>query len=371
MKKAPVLPMGPCDSREDREPHHKSNASVNNGNQSDYSDSDRENQPVQQKRVEGHRRKKPVMPDSESDSEIDASERQAQSNGDVDEQAEGGESVEPSFMNTTITYYIGGSIESLSSTSPGNSSNCCSKISEIKLQATRNGKLVDVEGPQIIKSVDIIDINNRFGVSVAVLIEGIEAQQGKLKHTNSGVTAHSICYPMSKKKNVVEPVFAFDVKRGVQFMERFPGTTLETLKKGIHKISKKLYLVEEGHPLSELLIDMAHETGEIEAEQFKLVNGFYHVDAASAESLLDTIEIDMKKHMPLVELNQIKVRLTPAFPAPKTASDKRDIADDPWRNNLELQELSTAKKHDELKRQAGCYVTLRISHCPATLSSNN
>lgn len=334
--------------------------------ESDYDDeinSDAgENGIEEREKIQGHKKGKKKNYEDEDDDDDEM-------NGKVQEEHSGDEpEFEPSFIKTYVTFLISGSIDQFS-VNHSSDKKCCGSING-PLKMIKNGEVIPIEGPQLIKGISIVEMNNKYNLSVGPLVTGVEFQQSNIKFSSSGQIFHALCTPNTHKKNMKEKVFQFDINKGMKFLRNFPGFTTDKLRDPelITPFKNKGYLVHKSHPVMSRIYDIIEGGQEIE---LSTVADNYFVDKETADTILEEIEKDMRSFMPLVKLEDIKVELIPAFPESSKNSNKQDISYNPWINNHEISAMPEIKRKDVIKQQGSCYVTLEIEHCPPSKHPSN
>jgi hypothetical protein len=336
---------------------------IDQGIESDYDDEEQVQEEEAEENVEAHensRGNRKGKNESEEDSDKESASRKKKS-------------TEPSFMDTKIHFMICGSLEDF-----GNEEKCRATIKHLNIVSTKDGKPVVVSGPQLLKSIDIIDIKNNSRVSVGITpeVKGMEPQPEYFSHSASGVTANAFCRKDEKRKNISEAVFRFDTNKGLKFMENYPGFTIDDIRKELATI-KGFVVAHKSHPLPGLLRKLKEEEDSGSSKRKKSGmpeigdmpeehNEFYHIPTDQANIVIRTLQADMKKFMPLVNsLQDISVKIAPAYPIKKLANGKEEISGNPWINNDEIRVLPDKFKEEARRAPNYVYVTLKVTHCPA------
>lgn len=329
-------------------------------------------------KVESKSSKKNIQHHKDSSSESSSEE-------DIDETIEGDESnnrietlsnskrsdesqQEPSFLQTEITYLITGTINELHDS---RNVECCTKAENLQIHVmNKDGNLFKLKGPQLTKSIEVVEYDNRFPIALAVNVAIPDVKKNNVSYSANGVDGHVIAFSNRLKDNVNKQVFTADTRRGERFLKKFPGVKVDTLRNNIHPV-EDLYLIKKSHPLIEMiLVELEDAERKGKKSAITLVegaHGFYHVDKKTADTLLDGLERDMRKYMPVIDLSKIEVQVQPAFPTEKQSSEREEVKDVSWLHAKELVAESRAEiRNSKVRTPHQLYVTLRITHCPAS-----
>jgi hypothetical protein len=265
------------------------------------------------------------------------------------------EQIETEWKKTEITFRFQNNLKKLSNTHNDLASvTACMTCDNLAISSNKdtNGRQ---KNEQLVSSVKLVRYANNFPLTLMMSLKGFDDSLTKSKCSSSGINGHATLYALNKSEQQ-ESLVTKDSTRGIGFLKRYPGFTMSTIQEGIINLDENLCSVRRSHPVCAIIQGVMKKNG-------RDTNGgadgspYVTIERSTVSHALAMLENDMKKHLPLVDFNNLGVSFMPAF-VERTGNDLSVN----WEEAAEAKKNGWNKDEKNLSRDYDCFVTLEITH---------
>lgn len=157
----------------------------------------------------------------------------------------------------------------------------------------------DVQG--IIESVNILSIHSKAPVTLGVTVNGVK-NNTELCMLSAKRSANYVLLPGVELNNVKIPIATcnYDLD-GVNFLQKYPGRTLENIDQGVHVLDERFTAVKRDHPMAQAVLKASRNA------KYDPNCEYYQVPTKIAKVILKELKSAMEKSVPPVALADLSL----------------------------------------------------------------